>query len=108
MCMSYITVCWGYNGLGQLGLGNQDSIGVTTGQTGDNWAYVPLGDNFTPYYYYMCTSFVWYICISIINIKILFIIGLMTTIIPISFSIYQLVTSIQYYGKIIDHMHLGY
>ena len=39
--------CWGYNGYGQLGLGNTSSRGSSSSHMGDNLPYVDLGTNRT-------------------------------------------------------------
>ena len=39
--------CWGYNGYGQLGIGNNSNIGDNINEMGDNQAFVPLGTNRT-------------------------------------------------------------
>ena len=35
--------CWGYNGVGQLGLGHANNLGDASGEMGSNLAYIDLG-----------------------------------------------------------------
>lgn len=58
---------WGYNGKGQLGIGNLENVGDEPNEMGDNMAVTDLGDGVTPI---AISAGGWHTCAIIDNYKL--------------------------------------